>query len=136
MTTSTVRDWIFNQHVHANPFVWTSKAAAFAGYVAICERFGEPALAESEFWPTVNALLADDPWAAVLMLSHRDVIHLAIDNVMPLRELDEYSDPFAPPTFAVLPSGTCTRNRTVTDMVRERPAPPWWHFAPKNSASK
>lgn len=128
--TSTAHDWVFNQHVHVNPFVWTSKAAAFASYVAMCSRFGEPALAESDFWPTVNALLAGDPWAAVLMLSHRDVVHLAIDNVMPLRELDEYSDPFAPPMFAVLPSGTFARQRSITEMTRERPLPPSWHVEP------
>ncbi|RQT04350.1 hypothetical protein [Burkholderia contaminans] len=127
--TSIVRDWIFNQHVHVNPFVWTGKAAAFDSYVAMCERFGEPPLAETDFWPTVNAALAGDPWAAVLMLSHRDVIHLAIDDAMPLRELDEYSDPFAPPTFAVISSNTWARRRSITDLARERPAPPSWHVA-------
>ncbi|HDR9169546.1 TPA: hypothetical protein QDB40_003543 [Burkholderia vietnamiensis] len=127
LDSSTVSDWLFNQHVHVNPFVWTTKAAAFAGYVAMCARFGEPALAESDFWPTVNALLTDDPWAGVLMLSHRDVIHLAIDDVLPLCELDEHSDPFAPPTFAVLPSNQRARHATITDLTRERPAPPSWH---------
>ncbi len=130
LDTSTVSDWLFNQHVHVNPFVWTTKTAAFAGYVAMCERFSEPALAEADFWPAVSARLADDPWAAVLMLSHRDVIHLAIDNVLPLCELDEHSDPFAPPTFAVLPSNRYARYATITDLARERPAPPPWRAAP------
>lgn len=136
LDTSTVRDWLFNQHVHVNPFVLTSKSAAFASYAAMCEHFRETPVPEADFWPTVNAALAGDPWAAVLMLSHRDLIHLGIDDVLPLRELDEYDDPFAPPTFAVFPSGTYARNRSVTEMVRERPAPPSWHGGPEKSASK
>ncbi|MFM0593985.1 hypothetical protein [Paraburkholderia dilworthii] len=124
---STINDWMFNQHVHVNPFVWTGKAAAFARYVAMCEHFDEPPVAEADFWPTVTALLADDPWSAVLLVSHRDVIHLGIDDVLPLRELDALSDPFDPPSFVVLPSSKRPRENSLTALTRERPAPPAWH---------
>jgi hypothetical protein len=130
LDTSTVRDWLRNRHVHVDPFAWTGKASAFASYVAMCEHFDEPPLPEATFWPAVTAMLADDPWSAVLLVPHRDVTHLAVDDVMPLRELDGFSDPFAPPTFAVIPSRKRPRECSLTDLTRDRVDPPAWHAMP------
>ena len=85
--------------------VWTGKASIYADYVTFCGAYDAEPEPAPVFWKNLPASFDIDPQRAVLMVEHRDVIHLRVAGIRPLRACSDLDNPYAGPNFAVLPSG-------------------------------
>lgn len=85
--------------------MWTGKASIYADYATFCGEYGVEPEPAPVFWKNLAASFDNDPQRAVLMVEHRDVIHLCVPGIRPLRTCSDLDDPYAGPNFAVLPSG-------------------------------